>query len=88
MLSGLYIADSGDIYINNTKILDISLRSFKSHLGIVAQDAQLFTGTIRHNLKFVAPAASDEDCIQALKYAQLRDMVADHADGLDAKIGE
>jgi len=88
LLSGLYIADSGDIYINNTKILDISLRSFKSHLGIVAQDAQLFTGTIRHNLKFVAPAASDEDCIQALKYAQLRDMVADHADGLDAKIGE
>ena len=67
---------------------DISLRSFKSRLGIVAQDAQLFTGTIRHNLKFVAPDASDEACIQALKYAQLRDMVAEHADGLDAKIGE
>jgi ATP-binding cassette subfamily B protein len=57
-------------------------------MGMVAQETQLFTGTVRENLQFVSSAANDDQCRSALDQAKLGDFVRDHADGLDAMIGE
>jgi|GEM_PF-4177711 len=48
---------------------------FAQHLGIVTQDTQLFNGTIRDNLLFVAPEATDEDCMEVLRGARVEDII-------------
>ncbi len=87
LLLGLYPASQGTISINAQPIISYDPSELKSLIGLVSQDTQLFSGTIRQNLQFVRPEATDEEMTRSLSYAQLQDFLADPA-GLDLKIGE
>lgn len=88
LLVGLYRPLEGEIYFNNTGSKEVNLDELRTQIGLVTQDTQLFSGTIRENLLFVAPEASDEECLDVLKKAALNNLL-DRADkGLDSVIGE
>jgi len=87
LLLGLYPTTSWSIRINGNDISTYDPALLKSLIGLVSQDTQLFSGTIRQNLQFVQPEASDEEMSRALEYAQLQDLLL-QPDGLNLKIGE
>jgi ATP-binding cassette, subfamily B, bacterial len=88
LLLWLYKPTTWNIMINNTTISDIDENRYKSHIGYVAQDTQLFSGTIRENLLFVKPHATDEELEYVLQAAQLLTFIKEQLLGLGAKIGE
>ncbi len=88
LLVGLYRPLSGKILYNNFPSDDVNLDELRAQIGLVTQDTQLFAGTIRENLLFVAPEATDEMCLDMLRKAALQNLL-DRADkGLDTLIGE
>lgn len=88
LLSGLYEIDQWTIIVNWTDAETIARTSIKEHLWVVTQDTQLFTGTIKDNLLFVAPHASDQECREALSQASLATFVKNDTQWLDARIWE
>ncbi|MEO8260144.1 MAG: ABC transporter ATP-binding protein [Acidobacteriota bacterium] len=88
LLVGLYRPRSGDILYNGHPAAAIDLDQLRERIGLVSQDAQLFSGTIRENLLFVAPAATDEDCLDVLRKAACDSLLARADRGLDTLIGE
>jgi ATP-binding cassette subfamily B protein len=73
---------------NNTPGEDIDLDKLREQIGFVTQDTQLFAGSIRENLLFVAPHATDADCLDALRKAACHSLLARADKGLDTVIGE
>ena len=88
LLVGLYKPTTGDVLFNDTSISRIDLANFRKKIGLVSQDTQLFAGTIRENLLFASPDATDEDCINALKASSATTIIERGGQGLDTKIGE
>ncbi|MDP4000917.1 MAG: ABC transporter ATP-binding protein [bacterium] len=88
LLVGLYRPTEGAILFNDTNSKELNFQQLRSKLGLVSQDTQLFAGTIRENLLFASPGASDEECVQALTSAAALTVVNRGSEGLDAKIGE
>jgi ATP-binding cassette, subfamily B, bacterial len=89
LLVRLYDPKIGKILINNKiNITDISQRDFRKRVGLVAQETQLFSGTIRDNLLFVNPEASDKECLEVLRAASVMTIVERGDKKLDTKIGE
>jgi len=66
---GLYRPHSGHIFYNGTREDEIEIDSLRERIGFVTQDSQLFSGSIRENLLFVNPGASDSDCMDVLRQA-------------------
>ncbi|RAR74196.1 ABC transporter ATP-binding protein [Flavobacterium aciduliphilum] len=88
LLVGLYPTAQGTIKYNNIDSKAIDLLYLRKQLGFVTQDAQLFSGTIRENLLFVKPTATDEELYDALKRASCDNLLKRAQDGLNATIGE
>ena len=88
LLVGLYRPQHGDIRYNGHSGADIDLNQLRERIGFVTQDTQLFSGTIRENLKFVNPAATDAQCLDVLKKAACHTLLARAHQGLDTVIGE
>ena len=88
LLVGLYHPASGQVLYNNIPGTDIDLDELREKIGFVTQDTQLFSGTIRENLLFVRPDASDEDCMRVLNRAACQNLLARADKGLDTIIGE
>lgn len=88
LLVGLYPPQSGDILYNGHSASTIDLNQLRERIGFVTQDTQLFSGTIRENLLFVNPSATDEDCLDVLRKAACHTLLARAANGLDTVIGE
>jgi ATP-binding cassette subfamily B protein len=88
LLVGLYQPQSGRILYNGVAGTDIDLDSLRERIGFVTQDTQLFSGTIRENLLFVNPTASDAECLVALRRAACDNLLARADRGLDTVIGE
>jgi ATP-binding cassette, subfamily B, bacterial len=88
LLVGLYLPQSGRILYNGVAGTDIDLDSLRERIGFVTQDTQLFSGTIRENLLFVNPIASDAECLVALRRAACDNLLARADRGLDTVIGE
>ncbi len=88
LLLGLYRPTKGEVLINGIDANQIDYDTLRQKIGYVSQDTQLFAGTIRENLLFVRPNASDEDCILALKHASAMPIIEKTGKGLDTKIGE
>lgn len=88
LLVGLYQPKEGDILYNGVSSRSIDKQELQSQTGFVAQDTQLFSGTIRENLLFVNPAATDEECLQALRQAACEPLLQRAGQGLDTVIGE
>lgn len=88
LLVGLYQPTTGRIVINGISSTEIDMEALRKKIGLVAQDTQLFAGTIRENLLFAAPGASDEDCVRVLRSAQAINLIERGGKGLDTRIGE
>lgn len=88
LLLGLYNPSSGQIMINGLDMQSIKLESFKQKISYVSQDTQLFAGTIKENLLFVNPEASDQECLAALKQASAMSLTERGDKGLETRIGE
>jgi ATP-binding cassette, subfamily B, bacterial len=88
LLVGLYRPQAGRIAYNGIASGDIDLDTLRERIGFVTQDTQLFSGTIRENLLFVNPGASDEECYEVLRRAACDSLLARADQGLDTIIGE
>ena len=88
LLVGLYRPQSGDIRYDGFSVHDIDLDHLRERIGLVTQDTQLFSGSIRENLQFVNPTATDEECMTVLKKAACHSLLARADKGLDTVIGE
>jgi len=88
LLVGLYRPQSGDVRYDGFSIEEVDLDGLRERIGLVTQDTQLFSGTIRENLLFVNPSATDEECMAVLKKAACQSLLARADKGLDSVIGE
>src|SRR6476659_9886114 len=88
LLVGLYRPRSGEIYYDGIPGDQVDLDGLRARIGFVTQDTQLFSGTIRENLLFVNPAASDAECLDVLRKAACDNLLARADRGLDTVIGE
>jgi ATP-binding cassette subfamily B protein len=88
LLVGLYQPIEGTVRYNQISGKEIDLNLLREKIGFVTQDTQLFSGTIRENLLFVKPGASDEDCMRVLHQAACHNLLARADKGLDTVIGE
>lgn len=88
LLVGLYHPQTGRILYNGIPGNEIDLDQLREHIGFVTQDTQLFSGSIKENLLFVAPNATDAECMDVLKKAACDTLLARADKGLDTIIGE
>lgn len=88
LLVGLYQPTSGQLAINETDSALINPDVLRARIGLVTQDTQLFAGTIRDNLLFVSPQATDDECLEVLRQASALPIIERGGKGLDTKIGE
>ena len=88
LLVGLYQPKDGRVLYNGIGSGRVDLDKFRERIGLVTQDAQLFSGSIRENLLFVRPDATDEDCYTVLYKAAADNLLRRAEQGLDTVIGE
>lgn len=88
LLVGLYNAGEGEILLNNQNLFQFDKQAFRQYLGFVSQDTQLFSGTIKENLLFVKPDATDDEIQKALEMASCQNLLARSTDGIETLIGE
>jgi ATP-binding cassette subfamily B protein len=88
LLVGLYRPQQGNIFYNGLDENKIHFDDLRNQIGFVTQDTQLFSGTIKENLMFVNPSASDEDLLDALTKASCQNLLLRAEKGLDTMIGE
>ncbi|HSV11806.1 MAG TPA: ABC transporter ATP-binding protein, partial [Hanamia sp.] len=88
LLVGLYIPQQGEILYNHINRENIDFDILRTQIGFVTQDTQLFAGTIRENLLFVNPSATDKEILDVLKKAACNTLLARADKGLDTLIGE
>lgn len=88
LLVGLYRPQEGRILYNGIDETSMDFNDLRNQIGFVTQDTQLFSGTIKENLLFVNPNASDEDVLDALHKASCQNLLARAEKGLDTVIGE
>ena len=88
LLVGLYPAKQGEILYNGLSSNVIDLDRLRERIGFVTQDTQLFSGTIRENLLFVSPSATDAECLDVLHKSAAHTLLARADKGLDTVIGE
>lgn len=88
LLVGLYKPKEGKVLYNGHNFDTIDFDQLRERIGFVTQDTQLFSGTIRENLLFVNPSATDEQCIDVLHKAACNSLLERADNGLDTMIGE
>jgi ATP-binding cassette subfamily B protein len=88
LLVGLYRPQQGKIFYNNLDETKINFEDLRRQIGFVTQDTQLFSGTIRENLLFVNPAATEADLRDVLEKASCENILLRAEKGLDTTIGE
>jgi len=88
LLVGLYPPKAGRVLYNGIASTEVDLDAFRERIGLVTQDTQLFSGTIRENLKFVKPDATDDECNDVLHRAAAHSLLQRADRGLDTVIGE
>jgi ABC-type multidrug transport system fused ATPase/permease subunit len=84
----LYDVDAGWVELAGIDVRDLSFAAIRGAVGVVTQDGHLFHDTIRANLRYAAPAASDAELVDALRRARLGDLLEALPDGLDTVVGE
>ncbi|RYE23373.1 MAG: ABC transporter ATP-binding protein [Sphingobacteriales bacterium] len=88
LLVGLYVPVSGDIFFNETLSTQIRYNPLRRKIGFVSQDTLLYAGTIKDNLLFVKPSATDEQINEAIRKASAAALIAKASHGLDTLLGE
>jgi ATP-binding cassette subfamily B protein len=88
LILGLYKPNVGKVLYNNIESTNINLIELRMQLGLVSQDSQLFSGSIRDNLLFVKPSATDDEIIDVLKKAACDNLLNRTSEGIFTTIGE
>ena len=88
LIPRFYFLEEGHIYIDKVDISDYTLRSLREKIGIVQQDVFLFGGTIKDNILYGRPNASDEEVKEAARRANILDFINSLPNGWDTEIGE
>ncbi len=88
LLAKFYLPNSGQLLIDGTDVREITTPSLRRHVAMVLQQNILFTGTVRDNIRFGRPDASDQEVIDVVSQLDCLDLIADLPDGFDTKIGE
>lgn len=88
LLLRLYEVSAGDITIDGTSIHDVTQQSLRENIAVVFQEPALFSGTIRENIAYARPGASEKDIIAAAKAANAHEFISKLDSGYDSEIGE
>jgi ATP-binding cassette subfamily B protein len=88
LVARLYDTTAGRITIDGVDVRDLSFAALSQAVGLVSQETYLFHATIRENLRFAKPDASDEELEAAARAAQIHDLIASLPDGYDTVVGE
>ena len=88
LVARLYDADEGAVAIDGVDIRDVTFASLADTVGVVSQDTYLFHSSIRDNLRFARPDATDEEIEQAARAAQVHELIASLPEGYDTLVGE
>lgn len=88
LISRFYNTKSGTVYVDENDISKCTVKSLRSQLGIMTQDNYLFSGTIRDNIKYGKPDATDEEMIEAAKAVHAHDFIEKLEKGYDTEITE
>ena len=87
LIPRLYDAVSGEVDFDGIDVKKLDLKFLRGNIGVVTQDTYLFNGTIRDNLLYVKPEASEEELIDACERANIYDFISRQPDGLDTMVG-
>lgn len=88
LIPRFYDATKGRVTIDGHDVRDVTLDSLRRQVGIVLQETLLFAGTIRENIAFGRPGASDTEIIAAAKAAQIHEFIANSPEGYETQVGE
>jgi ATP-binding cassette subfamily B protein len=88
LVARLYEPERGRVTIDGVDVADVSLESLAAAVGLVSQDTYLFHASIRDNLRFARPDASDEEIESAARIAQIHGLIADLPEGYETMVGE
>lgn len=88
LIPRFYDVTSGRVTIDGHDVRGVTIESLRSQIGIVLQETTLFTGTVRENIAFGRPDATDEEIIAAAKAAEAHDFIMSFAEGYDTQVGE
>jgi subfamily B ATP-binding cassette protein MsbA len=88
LISAFYVPSKGRILVDGTDLSTVRLDSFRTRLGVVLQESFLFDGTIRDNVAFSRPDASDEEVMRACRIARVDEFAETFADKYDTVVGE
>lgn len=88
LISKLYTASSGEILLDGKEISTLTEFAIRENIGEISQSPYIFNTSVRQNLLFAKPSATEEELIDALKKAQIYEDVQNMPDGLDSEIGE
>jgi ATP-binding cassette subfamily B protein len=88
LVSRVYDATSGAVLVGDLDVRDVTLDSLRDTIGVVTQDSHLFHETIAENLRYAKPDATDDEMWEALRAAQVADVIRALPDGLDTIVGD
>jgi ATP-binding cassette subfamily B protein len=88
LVARLYDVTSGTVRVDGNDVRDVTLQSLEDAVGYVTQDAHMFHDTIRANLRYARPGATDDEIFAALEAAQIGALVRSLPDGLDTVVGD
>ncbi|MEA5567658.1 ABC transporter ATP-binding protein [Anabaena sp. UHCC 0399] len=88
LIPRFYDVTKGAIRIDGRDVRDFTLKSLRTHIGIVFQETTLFSGTLRENIAYAKPKAALEEIIEVAKTAQIHDFITDLPDGYETIVGE
>ncbi|TCO52316.1 ABC transporter ATP-binding protein [Actinocrispum wychmicini] len=88
LVARLYEVTEGQVCIDGTDVRDVTLASLANGVGMVSQETYLFHDTVRENLRFAKPDATDEDIEEAAKAAHIHDTIAKLPEGYDTVVGQ
>ena len=87
LIPRLYDAVAGEVLFDGINVKQLDLKFLRGNIGVVTQDTYLFNGTIRENLLYVKPDATEDELIDACERANIYDFVSNQPDGLDTVVG-
>jgi ATP-binding cassette subfamily B protein len=88
LIPRFYDVNSGRITVDGIDVRSVTIESLRTHIGIALQEPVLFSGTIRDNIRYGKPDATDEEVIEAAKAAQAHDFIKSFPKGYDTEVGQ
>jgi ABC-type multidrug transport system fused ATPase/permease subunit len=88
LIPRFYDPTEGRVLIDGTDLRDVTISSLRGNIGIVMQESFLFSGTLRENMKYGRPEATDEEVVQAAMAANCHDFIMEFPDGYETLVGE